>query len=74
MKQHQGASNSHDSMEQQCTNHSSQVMALFGTQLRNSCYRSYIRTCKYTTSTGVTVVWILQLLYMVNGREVKIPV
>ena len=32
----------HDSVEQRCSNHSSQVMALFGTQLRNSCYRSYI--------------------------------
>ena len=59
----------HDSVEQRCTNHSSQVMALFGTQLRNSCYRSYIHKC--TTSTGVTVVWVLQLPYMVKAREEK---
>ena len=63
-KQCPGASNTVD-----C---SSQVMSLFGTQLCDSCYRSYIAKC--TTSTGVTVVWILQLPYMVNGREVKVPV
>ena len=61
----------HDSVEQRCTNHSSQVMPLFCTQLHNSCYRSYISDIKCTTSTGVTVV---QLLYMVNGREVKVHV
>ena len=59
----------HDNVEQRCNNHGSQVMALFGTQLCNSCYRS-----KCTTSTGVTVVWVLQLLYMVNDREVKVSV
>ena len=37
-------------MEQRCTNHSSQVMPLFGIQLHNSCYRSY---------KSVYSVWIL---------------
>jgi len=31
----------HDSVEQRCNNHSSQVMPIFGSQLCNSCYISY---------------------------------
>ena len=42
----------YDSVEQQCTNYSSQVMPFFGTQFRNS----YQKLRKCTTSTGVTSV------------------
>ena len=34
----------------------------------------YLAHSYVTTSTGVTIVWVLQLLYMVNDREVKVPV
>ena len=36
----------HDSVEQRCTNHSRQVMPLFGTQLCNSCYRYMVNDRK----------------------------
>ena len=42
-------------------------MPLFGTQLDNSCYRSYI-------SVQLMQLGILQLPYMVNDCEVKVHV
>ena len=40
----------HDSLEQRCTNHSSQVMPLIGSQLQNS-YRSYNDYCSNWSMT-----------------------